>query len=185
MIEMQRCTVQELQNELLGGGSCHVIDVRESAEYATEYVAGTHLLPLSNFANHARTVPADRPVYVLCRSGNRAKQAALQLAQLGLQNIHVVEGGIQAWAAAGLPIERGQRQVWALDRQMRFLAGLLVVTGLTLAITVHPWFAALSGLIGAGLMFAALTDSCPMTMVLARMPWNQQSQPAVCAPPQA
>ena len=80
---------------------------------------------------------------------------------------------MQAWAATGLPIERGTGRVWALERQVRFVAGLLVLLGVLLSL-VSPWFVLLSGFIGAGLTFSAVTDTCGMGMMLARMPWNRK-----------
>ena len=83
-----------------------------------------------------------------------------------------VEGGTLAWDQAGLPVSRG-RKVISLERQVRIAAGLLVLTGAVLALTVHPWWAGLSAFVGAGLMFAGITDTCGMALMLARMPWNQ------------
>ena len=180
---MQRCTVEELQRNLAAGAACQVIDVREFSEYEAERVSGASLMPLSQFAQHAGAVDAERTVYVLCRSGNRATQAAQQLVQRGHQDVRVVEGGVQAWAAAGFPLERGAARVWSLERQVRFTAGLLVLIGVILAVTVNPWFVGLSGFIGAGLVFSAATDTCGMGMVLARMPWNQQPKMAAACTP--
>jgi rhodanese-related sulfurtransferase len=83
-----------------------------------------------------------------------------------------VEGGTLAWEAAGLPVVRGQKVI-SLERQVRIVAGFLVLVGALLAMTVHPYFAGLSAFVGAGLMFAGITDTCGMGMLLARMPWNQ------------
>ncbi len=110
----------------------------------------------------------------MCRSGNRAKQAAERLARKGFTDVHVVEGGMLAWTEAGLPVVKGESKVWSLERQVRFVAGLLVVLGAGLSIAAHPYFIALSAFVGAGLVFAAVTDTCGMAMILARMPWNQQ-----------
>ena len=179
---MQRITVNELQQRLATGADCQLIDVREFAEHAAERINGARLLPLSQFAQHAGAVEQDRTVYVLCRSGGRAAQAAQQLEQRGHADVRVVEGGLLAWAAAGLPVERSASRVWSLERQVRFTAGLIVLIGVILAATVHPWFIALSGFIGAGLVFSSVTDTCGMGMVLARMPWNQQPNAVSCSP---
>lgn len=168
----------------LDGGACQLVDVREYSEYETERVAGSTFAPLSAFERHAEQIGRERPVYLLCRSGKRAQQAAERLAQRGYRDLHVIEGGIQAWAEGGHPIERGAGRVWALERQVRFVAGVLVLTGVLLSL-VSPWFVLLSGFIGAGLTFSALTDTCGMGMMLARMPWNQQrtsrTEAASCA----
>jgi hypothetical protein len=90
--------------------------------------------------------------------------------------VRIVEGGIQAWVAAGYPVERGTSRVWSLERQVRFAAGTGVLVGVGLAWVVHPWFIALAAFVGAGLVFSAVTDTCGMALMLARMPWNQQSK---------
>src|SRR5690606_38705444 len=97
--------------------------------------------------------------------------ACEQLAAAGL-NVVNVAGGTSAWDAAGLPVVRGQKAI-SLERQVRVTAGFLALLGAVLALTVHPYFALLAAVIGAGLMVAGITDTCGMAMVLARMPWNQ------------
>jgi rhodanese-related sulfurtransferase len=88
--------------------------------------------------------------------------------------MHVVcvEGGTDAWEQAGLPVVRGHKVI-SLDRQVRMAAGLLVLLGVGLSFLVHPAFSALSAFVGAGLLFAGITDTCGMAMLLAKMPWNQ------------
>jgi len=88
-----------------------------------------------------------------------------------------LEGGVTAWEAAGLPLERGQKTM-SLERQVRITAGTLVLIGLVLGLFVHPAWFGISGLMGGGLVVTAIIDSCWMGMVLARMPWNNQSQSA-------
>lgn len=89
----------------------------------------------------------------------------------------MVEGGTLAWEAAGFPVERGESRVISLERQVRIGAGALVVSGVLLARFVHPAFLWLSGFVGAGLVFAGVTDTCGMGMLLAKAPWNQMPAP--------
>jgi hypothetical protein len=91
----------------------------------------------------------------------------------GFSDIHVIDGGMIAWSGANLPIIRGESKVWSLERQVRFAAGLLAVTGVVLGALISPYLYLLSAFVGGGLMFSALTDTCGMGMVLARMPWNK------------
>ena len=178
---IKQATVHEINEMLETGGECQVIDVREYSEFNSERVADAQLMPLSNFEKHAAEIDHSKPVYLMCRSGNRAKQAAEKLSAKGFTDIHVIEGGMTAWAGAALPIVKGESKVWSLERQVRFTAGLLVVTGVVLGFVVSPYLFILSAFVGAGLVFAAVTDTCGMAMVLARMPWNKA--PVACETP--
>lgn len=170
---IRRCTPEEARAASAGAHDCQLVDVRERSEYETERVAGTTLAPLSQLEQNAAQIDRDRPVYLLCRSGKRAGQAAERLARLGYKDLRVIDGGLQAWADAGLAVERGAGRVWALERQVRLVAGLLALAGVLLSL-ISPWFVLLSGFVGAGLTFSAVTDTCGMGMMLARMPWNRK-----------
>lgn len=179
---IKHTTVHEINEMLETGGECQVIDVREFSEFNSERIADAQLMPLSNFEKHADEIDHSKPVYLMCRSGNRATQAAMKLASKGFTDIHVVKGGMTAWAGADLPIIKGESKVWSLERQVRFTAGLLVLAGVVLGFLLTPYLFILSGFVGAGLVFAAVTDTCGMAMVLAKMPWNQG--PVACDAPQ-
>lgn len=170
---IRQATVHEMNELLADGGECQVIDVREFSEFNSERIADAQLMPLSNFEKHADEIDHSKPVYLMCRSGNRAKQAAEKLAKKGFTDIHVVEGGMLAWTGANLPVVKGQSKVWSLERQVRFAAGLLVLTGVVLGTFVTAYLYLLSAFVGAGLVFSAVTDTCGMGMILARMPWNK------------
>jgi rhodanese-related sulfurtransferase len=178
MSNIATCNVNELSRLLAREPHTQIIDVREYSEYASEHVAGTKLVPLSALDKNFKEINPQQPAYLLCRSSARATQAANKLAANGFANLTVVEGGIMAWKAAGFPVESGSSKVWSLERQVRFTAGLIVLLGVLLSYFVHPYFIALSGFIGAGLVFSSVTDTCGMGMVLAKMPWNQS--PKTC-----
>lgn len=154
-----------------------LLDVRTPAEHAQLHVPGVHLMPLDRLdaalLEGSPGFSKEVPVYILCQSGGRAKQAAAKLEEKGFKECHVVEGGTTAWAAAGLPVNRGSSRVISLERQVRIAAGLLVLSGVLLSRFVNPEFIWLSGFVGAGLVFAGATDWCGMGMLIARMPWNQ------------
>lgn len=173
---IQRATVDELYTRLAQDDECQVIDVREFAEYDTERIAAARLVPLSACEQQAGVIDPQQTVYVVCRSGTRATQAAERLQKRGYLHVRVVEGGLQAWTAAGYPVERGTSRAPSLERQVRFVAGTAVLLGVVLSWVVHPWFVALAAFIGAGLTFSAVTDTCGMAIVFARMPWNQRPQ---------
>ena len=124
---IKQATVHEINNLLDGGGECQVIDVREFSEFNSERIADAQLMPLSNFEKHADEIDHAKPVYLMCRTGNRAKQAAEKLMAKGFTDIHVIEGGMAAWSEANLPMIKGDSRVWSLERQVRFTAGLFVL----------------------------------------------------------
>ena len=170
---IKQATVHEINNLMDTGGECQVIDVREFSEFNSERIADAKLMPLSNFEKYEAEIDHTKPVYIMCRSGNRAKQAAEKLVNKGFTDIHVIEGGMTAWSGAKLPVIKGESKVWSLERQVRFAAGAFVLTGVLLSVFVSPYLILLSVFVGAGLMFSAVTDTCGMGMVLARMPWNR------------
>jgi rhodanese-related sulfurtransferase len=162
-----------------------LIDVRTPVEYREAHVPFARNVPLDrlNAAQLASgRTPDAQPLYVICRSGSRAQQACAQLQSAGLTNVVNVAGGTQAWDQAGLPIVRGKKAM-SLERQVRIAAGLLVVLGVALGAFVHPYFLALAAFVGAGLVFAGITDTCGMGMLLARMPWNNVASKEKSAPP--
>src|SRR5688572_21307547 len=164
---------QELAGLRSAGQQFELLDVRTPVEFREIHVDFARNVPLDRL--DAQAIRAERngsgePLYVICRSGSRGKQACEKLVAAGL-NVVNVEGGTLAWEAAGLPVVRGKKTI-SLERQVRIVAGFLVLLGAVLAMTVHPYFAGLSAFVGAGLMFAGITDTCGMGMILARMPWN-------------
>lgn len=158
------------------GQTCIVLDVRTGVEHAgVALKQAHHHIPLGEFdakkfLRDNKIDPA-RPVYTLCRSGKRATQAAEDLIAAGHDNVQVVEGGIIACEAAGIPVRKGA--VMSLERQVRIAAGLLVILGVALGALLSPWFYALAGFVGGGLVFAGVTDYCGMALVLAKAPWNR------------
>jgi rhodanese-related sulfurtransferase len=170
---IKHVSVHEVNEMLDAGGECQVIDVREFSEFNSERIAEAQLMPLSNFERHADQIDHSLPVYLMCRSGNRAKQAAEKLTRRGFTDIHVVDGGMGAWVKADLPVIKGESKTWSLERQVRFAAGSIVLTGVALGFLFSPYLFLISGFVGAGLVFSAVTDTCGMGMVLARMPWNK------------
>ena len=125
----------------------------------------------------ARNGSANEPLYVICRSGSRGQQACEKFLKAGFSNVVNIEGGTMACVEAGLPVVRGKKAI-SLERQVRIAAGSLVLLGAVLGWFVHPAFIGLSAFVGAGLVFAGITDTCGMGMILARMPWNQCSKNA-------
>lgn len=155
-------------------GASVVLDVRTEVEVAAEHVAGSLCIPLDQLERRIEDVRTmhGSPL-LLCRSGKRASQAAEVLERLGMPGAVVIEGGILAWAEAGGTTVKGSG-VMSLERQVRIAAGGLVATGAALGFFVHPGFHGLSAFVGCGLVFAGVTDTCGMGMMIARMPWNRR-----------
>ncbi len=156
-----------------------LLDVRTRGEFATEHIEGSECDPLQelNAGTWAAKLDGNRRCVVVCQGGIRAKQAAEKLEAAGVGNLVVLEGGVNAWKAAGKPCLRGERCVLPLDRQMRIVMGALVLMGVILGATLNPIWYALAGFVGVGMIFAGITDICPLAMVVARMPWNNTGAP--------
>lgn len=157
-----------------------VVDVRTPGEYAAVHAEGARLVPLSDLEPTKLAAARTGTIYLICKSGRRAMTAAEKCVAAGVSDVAVVEGGTDGWVAAGLPVVRGKGTL-SLERQVRIVAGLTVLTGVALGWFVHPWFYGLSAFVGVGLAFAGITDSCGMAMMLARMPWNSGSKGAGCS----
>lgn len=168
---IQNVSAQQVKSELVSG-RITLIDVREPAEYAAERIAGARLMPLSTF-DPAKVPAGNGRVVLHCRSGSRSTKAAQKLLDAGHEQAYQLEGGIEAWKRAGFPTERDARAPISILRQVQITAGSLVVVGVALGWFVSPWFLLLSAFVGAGLVFAGVTDTCGMAMLLAKMPWNR------------
>jgi rhodanese-related sulfurtransferase len=191
---------RELEELRRRGGRVELIDVRTPAEFREAHVGFAENVPLDRLDPaevRRRRDGADGPLYVICKSGSRARRACERLSAAGVEAVSV-EGGTEAWGVAGLPVVRGKKAV-SLERQVRIAAGALVLIGSALGFFVHPYLIGLAAFVGAGLMFAGITDTCGMGMLLARMPWNrvrpaqeppkasgaacESSRPAACCGP--
>ena len=174
MSELATVSVNRL-SELDRQGGVDLIDVRTPAEFGEIHATIARNTPLESLdpaaVMKARNGTADQPLYVICRSGNRSSKACEKFIQAGYSDVVNVEGGTSAWEQAGLPVVRGKKAM-SLERQVRIAAGSLVLLGAVLSFW-NIYFACLSGFVGAGLMFAGITDTCGMAMMLAKMPWNQ------------
>jgi len=170
-MSVQTITPVRLSELKAADQSVELIDVRTPAEFREIHVGFARNVPLDRL-NASAFAEGERPVYVMCRSVNRGKEACLKLFNDAGVDVVNVDGGVLAWEEAGLPVVRGKKTI-SLDRQVRIAAGSMVLLGVVLAALVSPYWIALSAFVGAGLVFAGVTDTCGMAMILARMPWNQ------------
>ena len=170
-MSVQTITPERLSELKAAGENVELIDVRTPAEFREIHVDFARNVPLDRL-DASGFADGGRPVYVMCRSGNRGREACLKLFNDAGVDVVNVDGGVVAWEEAGLPVVRGKKTI-SLERQVRIAAGSLVLLGIVLAALVSPYWIALSAFVGAGLVFAGVTDTCGMAMLLARMPWNQ------------
>ena len=162
------------------GEKVTLIDVRAPADFGEVHVDFAHNIPLDRLDLQAvKAIAGDGPIYFVCKSGGRSQKACEKLLAAGLAGVVSVEGGTAACEAAGVPVVRG-RKVMSLERQVRIAAGALVAVGAALAafgpaapVNWQAISAGLVGFVGCGLVFAGITDTCGMAMLIARMPWNQ------------
>ena len=155
-----------------------VIDVREFPEYAAGAIKDSRLVPLSTVEREAPKWDKTQAVLLVCRSGKRAAQAADILERLGFKNVNVLQGGFEAWKAAGLPSHIEEHKPWSLERQVRAIAGGMVLLFTLVGLVFSQWFLALTLFVGAGLLFAGVTDVCLMATALGKLPWNRRSDAA-------
>ena len=155
------------------------VDVREKDEYLAEHIPGSINLPLTDFDTNApnflRQIK-DRPLVLICRSGNRAKLALSSIRRMDVafeQKPTVFVGGITEWKNTGNPTIQLRETQLPIMRQVQLAAGLLVLLSLVLAWLVHPFWLALAAFVGIGLTTAGLTGFCGMGILLAHMPWNK------------
>ena len=168
---------------LLDRGDAVLIDVREPDEHARERIEGARLAPLSRFDPVSLVGEGERGrIAVFHNSGNRTAQAADRLLGAGFADAYLLEGGIQGWKRAGLPVIRDRRAPLPIMRQVQIAAGALVLLGVLLAVLVSPWFMALSAFVGAGLIVAGITGFCGMANLLrahALEPLARSGAPAI------
>ena len=159
--------------ELLAHAQARLVDVRTPGEYAAVHIAGGCNIPLDGLDEHLDELrQSPGPVLLVCQAGARARRAEERLRKAGARDLRLLDGGIAAWIAAGQPVVRGPRRL-SLERQVRIAGGTLAALGGVLALTVSPWFAVLPTFVGGGLVFAGLTDTCGMALLLARLPYNR------------
>ena len=179
MISTNDARLQEIDaqtlKQWLEANAVTLVDVRELAEYAAERIPGAKLQSLSRFEPHQLRSVAGQKLVLYCQSGHRSAKAAQQCLENGFDSVIHLRGGILAWKSAGYAVEKSQNAPISLFRQVQIVAGSLVFLGTVLGAIVSPVFLLLSGFVGAGLVFAGVTNTCAMGMLLAKLPYNQRS----------
>lgn len=150
-----------------------ILDVRTGGEFETVHIPGSYNVPLETLGEHVRDLAdVEHPVVLVCQSGGRATQAHQKLTAAGKKTLHILEGGMAGWQVSGGDVVRGDTGRWAMDRQVRLAAGSLALAGVVASTVVSgaEWIAAV---VGAGLAYSAVSNSCAMAAVLSRLPYNR------------
>ena len=168
-------TSLELRTLLESSTAPRVVDVRTAAEFETSHIAGSYNVPLDVLDQHspevAQRLDQDHDVVLVCRSGKRSTKAQALLRNAGLTSGRVLEKGITDWEGQGFAVDRGAQR-WDLERQVRLVAGSVVLSSVlgSIAVPRLKWVAA--G-IGAGLSYAAISNTCAMGTALSKLPYNR------------
>jgi rhodanese-related sulfurtransferase len=151
-----------------------ILDVRTPGEYESVHIRGAYNVPLDELADYATEIRSNvsDPVVLVCQSGARARKVEEALLRCSMTNLHVLDGGVNAWVGSGRSATRGRKRL-SLERQVRIAAGALAAAGGAFAVALNPLFAVVPTLVGSGLVFAGVTDRCGMAMMLARLPYNR------------
>lgn len=150
-----------------------ILDVRTGGEFETLHIPGSYNVPLDTLGEHARDLASvGHPVVLVCQSGGRATQAHEKLTAAGKDTLHILEGGMAAWDASGGDVVRGNIERWAMDRQVRLVAGSLALAGVV-ASTVFPPAKWIAAGVATGLTYSALSNTCAMAAILGKLPYNR------------
>lgn len=170
---MKKITPQDVR-KLQHSEDALLLDVRTPAEIRQSELEACTCVPHEKVSScpDLDQLPRDREIIIICASGKRATMAAEALEGKGFTHLSVMEGGVNQWKSEGLPVKEG-KGVMSLERQVRIAAGALVASGAALAWFVNPTWVILPGFVGCGLVFAGITDTCGMGMMIAKMPWNK------------
>lgn len=173
---MNQIVTVEKANELINGPvNTIAIDVRTPAEFESKHISGSHNIPLDQlpaYTDEIAQLAKETPVILICQGGVRARKAADHLQGAGVPSLAILDGGISAWEAAGKSCKQGV-QKWGMERQVRGVAGTLVLVGTLGGIFLWQPLTWISALIGAGLAYSAASNTCGMAMVLSKLPYNQ------------
>ncbi len=175
MRQPKTISAAELAESCQDGTTPLLLDVRTPAEFQSSSIAGSKLVPLDELRaeSFVKEHGTNTRCVVICAKGGRASKAAQQLAAAGMNHLEVLEGGISAWEAANLTVQRSGRKIMALDRQVRIAIGLLVLIGFAIGHWLNAAGFWLCAFMGAGLVFSGVADFCGLALILARAPWNK------------
>lgn len=173
MVEVLEALSPQEVHSRLSSRRAVLVDIRETDEFARAHIDGALSLPLSRFDAARLPKAGGAEIIFTCRSGMRTKGACRQLAAGLTGPAFVLDGGVDAWKNAGLPLAHDHQAPLEMQRQVQLAAGMMILLGTALGALVSPAWFALPGFIGAGLTFAGATGTCGLARVLMLAPWNK------------
>lgn len=176
-MSLTRLDARSLQVRL-AEGRADLYDIREPAEYAREHIDGARLLPAGRLGRELPDRTPGRLAVFMCQSGMRTTENATRILGCISGEVAMLDGGLEAWKRAGLPVIEDRSAPLPLMRQVQIVAGSLVLLGVMLGFLLGPAWFGLAGFVGAGLVFAGLTGFCGMARLLAQLPWNRIDPPS-------
>ena len=166
-------TTAQMQKLIADDPDVRILDVRTGGEFETIHIPGSYNVPLDTLGEHARDLAdVSHPVVLVCQSGGRASQAHVTLTGEGKEALHILEGGMASWVENDGDVVNGDIQRWAMDRQVRLTAGSMALAGV-LASTFVPQAKWLAAFVASGLVYSAISNSCAMAAMLAKLPYNK------------
>lgn len=169
MTELTACELKDQQ------GSCTIIDVREPGEYRRDHIPGSINIPLSELKARLNELEGKSAIAICCESGVRAKKALAEVPDDFVGELKILTGGMQAWRKESYPLNVDSSAPISMQRQVQIVAGSMVAIGTVLGVTVSPWFLVIPGFVGCGLVFAGITNTCGLAMMLSKLPYNRVS----------
>ena len=172
---MKKITAQEAKELIESGGCSLLVDVRTHAEFRASHLPGAQNIPLDELEQKIgdQVKDKDTTLYLMCSCGNRSGKGCEEMEQMGYHNVISIEGGMIEMKRLGMNIVEETHPTISIERQVRITAGSLVLLGLLLGFGLHPGYFIISAFIGTGLVFAGITNTCGLGLLLARMPWNK------------
>lgn len=172
-VSLERIDVATLDAMRQADTGTRILDVRTGGEFETAHIPGSYNVPLDTLVEHVDEFSRlEHPIVLVCQSGGRAGQARQALSSAGKSSLLVLEGGMNSWIASEKDLARSDRSRWALDRQVRLAAGAVSIAAVLASFAV-PWAVWLAAAVGVGLVYMAVTNTCPVSPMMARLPWNR------------
>ncbi len=164
---------KELSNKIQSKNDIYLIDVRSEDEHKSGTIQSSRCIPHSEIGSYVSNLPKDKEVILFCKSGKRSSKARETLKEFNLtDNVYELEGGFEAWQKEGLPVHKSRNSI-SIQRQVMITAGLLMLIGTLLGLSINKWFFAIPIFVSSGLIFAGISDFCGMAILLEKMPWNK------------